>query len=243
MSTLRAIRTGAQKAGDHKNDVRKKITEASYKTMGGRKFTDALSAVADRKHVQSYIAEIENSLGEKWLYETRHDMEGHPIIEPYFHPLTGDMVFPDAKGKVRILNGAYLEKQKEIESYIEDKVDRMMSLCVISDEMCMDVLNLTKEEYRNHLSKGKIPFGDADAEEFKDIDGRVLSIKATPAGSMSQTEKLSKLRYVTKMLRHRYAEQDMHRTVADASNNANNSGDAGVKASLITNNGLATTNV
>ena len=233
MSTARgALTSGHQKASDHEKDVRKNIIEASYKTMGGRKHTDALSSVADRKHVQSYIEQIEASLGEKWLYETRYDMNGDPITEPYYHPLTGDMVFPDKKGKIRILNHDYLQKQIEIETYIEDKVDNMMKKCVVSDQVCMDILNLDENEYILHLGKGNTPFGSADAVEFKNIDGRVSSIKATPAGSLTQTEKLSKLRYVVKALRHRYAEQDMHRNVQDAGKNADNTGSVTVEGEL-----------
>jgi len=126
------------------------------------------------------------------------------------------MVFPDADGFVRRVNEQWLQRELEVENAIEDKVDRIMKYAIANDRMCMDILNLNDEEYYALLGPGGgADVGLKDPDMLK-IDGTVGSIKRTPAGSISQTEKLSKLRFVCKELRYRVAFQNVHRHLEDA---------------------------
>lgn len=215
----------------HKNsDLESRILETSYKMAGGRNYSSAEASFADRKHQQSYVEQLKIALGDKWSYSQHMGIDRNPNFDPYYDPEAGEMVFPSSKGDVRFLNHDYIMKMKQIEEFIEDKVDYMMKFCVISDELCQDALDLDVTAYdallqpvgggKNGSAKQQTDLNMDD--EMQKLDARIISIKSTPAGSILQTQKLSKLRVVARALRHRFVVKDINRHIEDAKKLASN---------------------
>ena len=176
----------------------------------------------DRGAIDGYLKQVEDAIGEKWNYKTYHGENGTKSTHPYYDAEVGDLVFPDETGKVRYVNKDYLMKMQQIEDYIEDKVDYMMKIAIKSDQLCMDVLNLNKDDYE-HALKPINAGGNSELQgnlgmdnDMKNIDGTVQSIKATPAGSAKQVEKLSKLRIAVRAMRDRFVMKDLHRDLEEA---------------------------
>jgi hypothetical protein len=194
------------------------LAEASYSKMGGRNHTSADSSFADRSHIDVHVAAMQQAIGSKWQYVTRADADGGET-HPYFDPEVGEIVYPDDKGRVKTMNKQYLDTMLSIENAIEDKVDQIMQYAIASEQMCMDILDLTYDEYVRLLAPQKA--GNSEQTKLKmsvemtALDGTITSIKSTPAGSITQTEKISKLRYVCRALRKRVAIRDIHRHIED----------------------------
>lgn len=199
-----------------------KLSEASYSMMGGRSHATADSSFADRDHIATHVAAMQQAIGSKWQYVARTDDDGVVDTQPYFDPDVGDMVYPDDKGRVRTVNQQYLDKMLEIENYIENKVDIMMSYCVASKDLCKDVLNLGEKEYFEILgpdASGR-QVSEGMSREMAELDATIDSIKASPAASITQTAKISKLRWVCRQLRQRFAIRNMYRHVNEDVNRA-----------------------
>ena len=211
-----------QTSGKTGEDFKKKLMEGSAKDIGNRmKNTDA--SFHDRGAIDSYLKQVEDAIGEKWNYKQYYGENGGKSIHPYFDAEVGDLVFPDKDGKVRYVNKDYLMKMQQIEDYIDDKVDYMMKIAIKSDQLCMDVLNLSKEDYKKVLLPVGPNKGDDTLQgnlgmddDMKKLDGTVQSIKATPAGSAKQVEKLSKLRIAVRAMRDRFVMKDLHRDLEEA---------------------------
>jgi hypothetical protein len=201
---------------------RKKLLEGSARDIGNRKRTTDAS-FHDRGAIDSYLDQVVNAIGEKWNYKTYKGEDGQASTHPYFDHDVGDMVYPDEKGDVRYMNKDYLMKMQEIEDYIEDKVDYIMKIAIKSKELCKDVLNLNEIDYNHALAPAsETTQGPAVqkslhmGKEMQELDARIDSIKATPAGSAKQVEKLSKLRTCVKALRDRFVMKDLRRELSEA---------------------------
>lgn len=230
LAAIRArVEQERQKIGDQKS-FSSLLLEGGYTHMGGRKKQSEAASLYDRHHVANFAENAKNTIGEKWVYVTYHDSKGEAILTPFYSPGIG-MVYPDELGRVRKLNKDYLKTQVEIHKHIENKVTEMMRLCVVSDEMACDVLDLDENTYKSYLEATKKYPGMSD--KMAEIDGTVTAIKSLPADSVSQVQALSKLRYLCKQLRHRFASEDFHRDLADAkkvTSDAPNNDDLLVKA-------------
>ena len=226
-SKLKGIQGQEKDKGKSGEDFKKKLIEGSAKDIGNRmKNTDA--SFHDRGAIDSYLKQVEDAIGEKWNYKQYFGEKGEKSIHPYYDAEVGDLVFPDKDGKVRYVNKDYLMKMQQIEDYIEDKVDYIMKIAIKSDQLCMDVLNLSVGDYEKALypvgtgKKGDPTLqGDLGMDDdMKALDGSVRSIKATPAGSAKQVEKLSKLRTCVRAMRDRFVMKDLHRHLEEAKKNA-----------------------
>lgn len=216
--------TGQTSATNATHALASKLAEGSYAMVGGRNAHSADASFADRQNIDVHVAAMKQAIGSKWQYVTRTDENGTDVSHPYFDPEIGEMVYPDDTGRVRSVNKQYLDKMLEIENYIEDKVDKIMTYAVVSEDMCKDILNLSDREYTAILAPvgAGVSMGDAarqkdigmESRQMQELDGRIHNIKASPAGSISQTEKISKLRYVVRALRQRVAIRDLNRPIA-----------------------------
>lgn len=212
-----------------KEEFNADLLDTAYKTQGGLKRT-AVASFADRNRLITYNENLHEQIGEKWVYRKMLGQDKKPSTLPYYDAETDSMVFPDSEGDVRILNKEYILKKREMDAYIEKQVDQMVKDSVISDSLAKDVLDLNDLSYVALLGSVDADTdekGDLAAQkklgmgnEMRKIDARVSTIRSIPAGSLSQTQALSKLRFLCKARRHYYNVADFNRNLGEAKGKA-----------------------
>ncbi|MDP2059186.1 MAG: hypothetical protein Q8J97_05555, partial [Flavobacteriaceae bacterium] len=154
------------------------------------------SNIAQRAEVFKSLDNLVNGGGDKITFVTVSGEDGNPIKIPYVGE-DGNLVFPNDEGVVRSINGGYLARWKEINDQVEDKIDDVMEFCIISDDLARFVLGLSEDRWNELCAVG----GGEDigmSKELAKLECDMTYIKSLPSGSISQTQALSKLRFIVR---------------------------------------------
>jgi hypothetical protein len=219
------------------------LLEGSGEVFRKRNYHNDSEAVHDRNIVQNYVEGVTHAIGEPWQKIARYDQNGDEIRTPFWSVEFDEMVFPDKNGQYKFWNQQYIDKQIEIEEHIEEKVNKMMRFCILNETLCREVLDVSNDYYQWIL--GAIPgTGKAEVQNavglsgaMQKLDGTIVAIKSLPAGSIEQTQALSKLRFVCRLHRSRFLTQKLHKHVKqDAEKEVSNKPNPGMADLFVKHN-------
>ena len=158
----------------------------SASLLGATNHGSLESNIAHRVENMKRFDNILNGGGDDVTYTTVAGADGKPIMQPIQDPTSGEMMYPNERGQIRTLNGGKLELMRELYDSIEDKTDKIMEYCVISDEMARFVLGFSAASWDNTCAKGG-NFEGKMSQEMADIDCHIIYIQSLPTGPLSQT--------------------------------------------------------
>jgi len=168
------------------------------------KGNDIANAIDGQKFTDWTINKAKD-MGDAVYYATISDAGGNAIKTPYYSDAVKGIVYPDPQGRVRIINEEYMNTIRETEEYIENQVTEIMKYCVSSETSCKIALNLNDAQYDNMLGPNEAEGVKLNmSNEMAKLDGRILYIKSLPANSVTQSQALSKLRFITNLRREHF---------------------------------------
>lgn len=152
--------------------------------------------IAQREEMVKHINNFLQGGGDQVTYMTLSGQNGKAISHPYVDGETGELIYPNENGLVRSINGDYLDRWKEINEQVENRIDDVMEYCIVSDELAAFTLGIKKNDWDTLCAKkGKLP---GMSDEMAELACSIKYIKSLPSGSVNQTMSLSKLRYIVR---------------------------------------------
>jgi hypothetical protein len=122
----------------------------NWSDMGGRKYT-TVAAVADRKHQQNFLEELDNKMKDRQLY-VQYSADGKtPIVEPFYCEETGTKVMPNQNGYVKLTNKAAVDEEDRLEDLKLEKLSKMIKRAQKSDLRACETMDITEQMYKYML--------------------------------------------------------------------------------------------
>ena len=169
--------------------------------MSGRHYGTArnnfLGDFASRDELQHEIIARNRALG-PWNGGLKPlDQDGKEIPNAtFYYDLLGKVVSTDEKGAIIITNQEKVDQAIEDYLYMESRIDDVVDMCLVSNALAGQILNLKTAELTEQLKAGKdVPVEGVELDEdTKKVDGTPNSIRQTAPGSQLYLNKLAKLR-------------------------------------------------
>jgi hypothetical protein len=118
----------------------------NWSDMGGRKYS-TVAAVADRKHQQNFLQELDYKMKDRKLY-VQYSADGkNPILEPFYCEETGTKVLPNQNGYVPLTNKAIVDEEDRLEELKLEKLSKMIKRAQKSDKRACETMDIDEDLY------------------------------------------------------------------------------------------------
>jgi hypothetical protein len=165
-----------------------------WSDMGGRKYS-TVAAVADRKHQQNFLQELDYKMKDRKLY-VQYSADGkNPILEPFYCEETGTKVLPNQNGYVPLTNKAIVDEEDRLEELKLEKLSKMIKRAQKSDKRACETMDIDEDLY-NFMLRPVGKGGDKDYQtntlkfspELCEVNGTLTYIRGLPVQSKERMQ-------------------------------------------------------